>query len=257
MRTIENTIFVGKVLHHFPALGSTNSYAMELASKSNPSEGTLIITDDQSAGQGQYGSQWHSSAGKNLTLSLILRPNFLLARQQFLLSQAIALSVHDFLKLQIDQNVWIKWPNDIWIGDRKIAGILIQNIVAGRNLNRSVVGLGININETDFPKELPNPTSLTIETQKTFDLYQLLTTLCQCLENWYLKLKANQIQVIRDEYQKRLLGYLQERTFQRRNGDLFVGKIMGFEDNGRIIIDSQKGREVFDLKEVKFIHDTV
>ena len=127
LNTIENTLFIGKVLRHFPQLGSTNQYAVEIVSKSNPTEGTVISTFHQPAGRGQIGRKWESEPHKNLTLSIIFYPRFLAPTQQFILNQAISLGLVDFITKYIAKGVKVKWPNDIYVQDRKIAGILLQN----------------------------------------------------------------------------------------------------------------------------------
>ncbi|MBK9336717.1 MAG: biotin--[acetyl-CoA-carboxylase] ligase [Lewinellaceae bacterium] len=130
-----NTLFIGKVYHRFDALPSTNDYARELLAKSKPPEGTVLRAASQSAGRGQYGSRWLSAAGQNLTLSIILYPKWLQVAEQFRLSEAVALAVRDTVVAALPHasgaGVLIKWPNDVYLSDRKIAGILIQNALNG------------------------------------------------------------------------------------------------------------------------------
>ncbi|MCB0573965.1 MAG: biotin--[acetyl-CoA-carboxylase] ligase, partial [Saprospiraceae bacterium] len=181
-----NTLFIGKVYHRFDQLPSTNDHAAELIAKSTPPEGTVIRAASQTAGRGQFGSRWESAAGKNLTLSVILYPDWLEAGAQFHLSMATALALHDTV-YSIVQNlpdesllkagepstvyrlpstvhrppstVKIKWPNDLYLGDRKAAGILIQNSLSGAHLQSSILGIGLNVNQPEFDPSLPNPGS--------------------------------------------------------------------------------------------------
>ena len=162
----KNTLFVGKVLVELPRLTSTNLYAQELLSKSKPSEGTVISTSDQYAGRGQIGSGWESEAHKNITLTFIFYPAFLPIRQQFQLTQAISLGVKDCIEHFVPKNVKIKWPNDIYINDKKTCGILIQNTLSGAQISSSIIGIGININQTHFQTNPPNPTSFKLEMEQ-------------------------------------------------------------------------------------------
>ena len=149
-----NTIFVGKVLHEFEALGSTNQHALQLLKESTPAEGTIILTHDQYAGKGQATNKWESAPHKNLTFTTILYPKFLPARKQFLLNQVVSLSVFDTLQKYITEGLTIKWPNDIYVFDKKITGILIQNSLQGHTLQSSIVGIGLNVNQIDFPPDI-------------------------------------------------------------------------------------------------------
>jgi len=157
------------VIYHFRVLDSTNTYALKLLSQIRPKAGTLISADYQTTGRGQMGRDWHSAPGLNLCLSCILYPETN-AQNQFAISMAVALAVRDTVADFINQErVKIKWPNDIYVGDKKIAGILIQTSIHGNVIIYCVAGIGLNVNETDFPAELPNPTSLKLETTETLD----------------------------------------------------------------------------------------
>ena len=214
MDTIENTLFLGKVHLQFPTLDSTNRYALNLISKSNPSEGTLISTDNQSAGRGQIGSKWESEAGKNLTLSIILYPQFLIPSQQFLLNQAISLGLYDFLSSYLPKGLKIKWPNDLYVEDRKIAGILLQNTLSSQKIQSSVAGLGTNINQTVFSKELPNASSLALENNREYALSKLFTPLCLALERRYLQLKSGRAHLLQQDYLQNLFRFMEEGLFR-------------------------------------------
>ncbi|MEL6863696.1 MAG: biotin--[acetyl-CoA-carboxylase] ligase [Bacteroidota bacterium] len=253
MNTIGNTLFVGKVLLHFPQLSSTNQYALELLSNSRPSEGTVISTYNQVHGRGQIGSTWESEAFKNISLSAIFYPHFLLARQQFDLNQAISLAVFDFLLPYVGPGLKVKWPNDIYVEDDKITGILIQNTIIGQHLQASVVGLGININQVHFSQEIPNPTSLKILRQKDYDLDTLVGELCQCLERRYLQLRNGHWETIRADYLKHLYRYMEDHLFQDQDGKVFSGRITGVKSSGYLQVSHNQGESSFDLKQIRFI----
>ncbi len=250
----KNTIFIGKVLHHFDALPSTNTYAQELLSKSRPADGTAIITDHQYQGRGQIGTSWESAAGQNITLSLILYPKFLQVRAQFLLSQAIALGVRSFIADIVHKDTWIKWPNDIYIEDRKVCGLLIQNTISGRSLQNAIIGIGINLNQTDFTHPIKKATSIALETGETFPVFDLLPALFQSIEHYYLKLRNGQEGVIRDAYLEHLYRYQAWHDFEDNIGAKFKGKILGVTEQGQLQVQSKEGLiRLFALKEIKFL----
>ena len=254
MSTKNNTLFVGKVLLQMEELDSTNSYALELLSKNKPSEGTVISARNQTQGRGQIGSSWESEAGKNLTFSLILYPTFLTIKQQFLLNQVISLSLYDFISKKISNEVKIKWPNDIYVRNKKVAGTLIQNILSANKFQTSIIGIGVNINQTNFLSDAPNPTSLKIEAGKEFDLRDTIEALCGDIEKRYLQLRSDKSTIIQKDYLANLYRYQEAAIYQRLdNGEVFSGKIVGIEESGKLMIDHAKGQSSFSIKEVKFL----
>ena len=246
-----NTLFIGKELHNFPSLSSTNTYSTELLSKSNPPEGTVILTYNQTAGRGQIGSKWESAPDKNVSMSIILYPKFLAAREQFNLNAAVSLAIFDVASRYV-KDVKVKWPNDIYIGKKKVAGILIQNTLTGKNIQSAVVGIGLNVNQTEFTSDAPNPTSLKLETEKSVDLNQIVQDIAQALEKRYLQLKSGKSKQIRMEYIAHLYRFGKPFTFQRTDDSYFTGIITGISSLGKLIIDTETGEEEFGLKEVRF-----
>ncbi len=248
-----NTLFVGKVLHEFDTLASTNQYAAKLLTEGQPIEGTIILTHDQYAGKGQASNKWESEPRKNLTFTTILYPKFLPARKQFLLNQVISLSVFDTLQKYIRHGLTIKWPNDIYVFDKKITGILIQNSLQGSTLQSAIIGIGLNVNQQQFVSNAPNPTSMTLEIGKVLDLERILAAFCQHLEYNYLQLKANQTQLIQERYLNNLFRFKKDAFYRRLDGTIFKGQIKGVTDIGKLIIKTGDGEENFAFKEVKYI----
>ena len=248
----KNTLFIGKVLLQFDELPSTNDYAQELLTKSRPSDGTVITTSYQSAGRGQIGSKWLSSPGKNLTMSVILYPKFLVAKDQFLLSQMLALAVRDFIAAQIDKKVSIKWPNDIYIEDKKVCGLLIQTTLSGGHIQSCILGVGINVNQKDFPDHLAKATSMLLESGITFDLDVLMKTFFTFLESQYLQLRAGKIEAMEKTYRYHLYQLNQKCLYQRPDGSQFEAIITGTDKRGRLLLLHQQ-LEAFDIKEVQFL----
>jgi BirA family transcriptional regulator, biotin operon repressor / biotin---[acetyl-CoA-carboxylase] ligase len=277
LNSINNTVFIGKVLHHFDELPSTNTYASELLSESpnfaqntveernpdyfgkGPIEGVVISTFNQTYGRGQMGSRWVSEPNMNLAVSIILKPHFLQARQQFHLNKAVALAVGDFVSDQyaeknpsLKNDVTVKWANDIYVKNNKIAGILIQNTLSGVDIQSTIIGIGININQTHFDN-LPNATSLKIETKKECILTEMLEKLCVCVEQRYLQLKKREFDKLHNEYLDKLYRMGEDAIYQYPNGDYFSGRIIGVGDNGKLTLLTKSGVENFDVKEVKFV----
>ncbi|MBI5915019.1 MAG: biotin--[acetyl-CoA-carboxylase] ligase [Bacteroidetes bacterium] len=248
-----NTLFVGQVVHDLPTVASTNEYALTLLSKSNPAEGTAISTGNQTAGRGQIGSQWESEPGKNITLSVIFYPDFLLVKNQFQLNQAVAMAVCDFVKKYLPvSKVSIKWPNDIYVGARKIAGILLQNSLINNQIRSTVAGIGINVNQTVFATNPPNPTSLCLETGENFDLEELRSSLFERLEARFLQLKSGKILPLQQDYLGNLYRFQAPAKFQRSDGEIFEGTITGIDESGRLKMAVQGRETIFDLKEIRF-----
>ena len=249
------SLFIGKVQIRLDSVDSTNRFAKELLSKTTPSEGTVIRTDKQYAGRGQFGSEWASEDGKNITLSVILYPKFLLAVQQFYLSVAVSLSVLEIIKSLIkDKKVTIKWPNDIYVDQKKIAGILIENTLNGIYLKESVIGIGININQEYFSSKLPNPTSIFLETNQKFDLDKIVLQLSSSLERHYSRLKSNKQKDLMIEYQNNLfrMGELSSFT-SMENGEIVQGIIQGVEENGLLLLKINDQVHKFSLKQLSFL----
>ena len=248
-----NTLFVGKALYEFDALDSTNQFALDLLAKEKPVEGTIVLTHDQYGGRGQLNNKWESEPQKNLTFTTILFPKFLLARKQFLLNQVVSLSVFDTLNNYISEGLTIKWPNDIYVYNKKITGILIQNSLQGSTLQSSIIGIGLNVNQKQFLSDAPNPTSLALEIGEEIVLGKILVEFCQYLEKNYLQLKTGQTDLIQQRYLNNLFRLGQNYHFSRKDGTIFKGEIRGVTDIGKLIIKTANGEEAFAFKEVGYV----
>ena len=252
---LSNSLFIGKVANYLSRVDSTNTFAKNLLSKSSPTEGTVIYTDDQYAGRGQVGSKWESSIGKNIVLSVILYPKFLPISQQFKLNQAVSLAVYDLLSPYVPpERLHVKWPNDIYIDNKKLGGILIENRLQGSLLAHSVIGIGLNINQMDFSPKLPNPTSLILETGQEQDIYKIMGQFCELLEYRYWQLKAGKYKDLDRDYLHTLYGYQQWRNFEIATTKQQIrGKITGIAPSGKLQIETAEKRLEFSFKEVVFL----
>jgi BirA family transcriptional regulator, biotin operon repressor / biotin---[acetyl-CoA-carboxylase] ligase len=288
------TIFLGRNCIELEQTDSTSNYLTRLLTSYLQSsiagraggeplfEGTLVIAKHQKQGRGQRGAAWESEAGKNLIFSFFLRPIFLKIGDQFQLNKAISLGVMEFLQVHLfplegrkegegtlhsdqgngrDVRVSVKWPNDIYIDNKKIAGILIENSVSGNELRHSIVGIGININQQKFPIELPNPTSLKLVTGKEFELRECLEEICSCIERRYLQLRnvnclqgasAKGRQNINTDYLESLYRFNEWTNYKYRGG-IINAKITGVSQVGKLILKTHTGEVVeCDFKEVGF-----
>lgn len=232
-----------------PECHSTNTLLLDLAQKTSQPEGTLVITNKQTQGRGQRGNGWETAEGKNLTMSLLLKPTFLSVKDQFYLTIAVSLGVHDFLDERLLKVVKIKWPNDVMVDEKKITGILIENTLAGEKLQQSVVGIGLNINQQLF--SVSTATSMTLETKKEFDLSVELNGLMEKLEKRYLQLRSGKTAELKEAYLKNLFRIDEEHTFTA-NGQSLTGKIEGVDESGKLKINSNGQVAYFGLKEISF-----
>lgn len=253
------TLFVGQNFLEEEVCPSTNLYAVDLLSKSKPAEGTVISTYRQTAGRGQIGSKWESAPDKNVSLSIIFYPFFIPVHRQFDLNIAVSLALADVIKTNLsvadiaESFVKIKWPNDLYLGKKKTAGILIQNALSGKHLQSSVIGIGLNVNQKEFTSDAPNPTSLQLLTGKEYKLSEVVWEICAAVEARYLQLKAGKRLMQRAEYLTSFYQMGKVATYQRTNGTYFTGIIRGISDLGKLEIETETGQEEFALKEVKFM----
>lgn len=238
------TLFTGKSRIFLPYVDSTNSYAMQLLKNVNPPEGTVVYTHEQRQGRGQRESVWITQPGRHLTASVIYRPNFLKPDGLHFLMMAAALAAHDTLAeyLQSSQyDIKIKWPNDILVNDRKIAGILIENNLAPSRIQWSVLGFGINVNEPEMGLE--TATSLQQLTGTTYAVDGLMDCLCAQLEKYYLLLRAGKYEQLRIAYMAHFYGLHQRRSFYKE-GHTFVYTVEGISEEGQLLLLNEQGETV-------------
>ena len=187
-------LFIGRNLITLKEVDSTNTFLKDALSKSTPFlDGSVIMADRQLAGRGQSGNSWISEAGKNLTFSVLLNPVFLAIERQFDLNMAVSLALNDFFNKYKIQSATIKWPNDSYINNKKVAGILIENILQGNKIKHAIIGIGLNVNQDNFPANLKNVTSLKQALHQDYNLMQILGEICAFIEARYLQLKAGNI----------------------------------------------------------------
>ena len=245
-------MIIGSKLFYSEELTSTNSQASFMLKKGLVAEGSLFYTDFQTSGKGRAGNRWESERGKNLLISIVLYPESVRPEDQFFISMAISLGICDFTDTHFKGSK-IKWPNDIYVNDDKIAGILIENSIIGDTLGSTIAGIGLNINQTQFPSSIVNPASLRMLTGKEYDTGACLKKLISCLDDRYRQLLYGSREQLESEYLSRLYrlnewhDYLSEKK-------LFRGMVKGISASGRLIVEKKKGTsQEFDFKEVEFV----
>jgi BirA family biotin operon repressor/biotin-[acetyl-CoA-carboxylase] ligase len=246
-------IFIGQNRIILDRVSSTNDYLKAELSKSKPfPEGTVIMAVEQFAGRGQVGTQWQSQRGKNLTASILLCPSFLQPWQQFTISIAICLGIQQAVSAILSEKVLIKWPNDIYVNEKKLGGILIENILQGNTWKYAIIGIGLNVNQATFPEVAKNAVSLLKLLHETYSIEKLLTEICNCIAYHYDQLKlGGQVQQ-KKLYLENLFGMNEKRQF-KIDGILVEGKIVDVDKNGNLVVDFDGHSASFGFKEIEYV----
>jgi BirA family biotin operon repressor/biotin-[acetyl-CoA-carboxylase] ligase len=243
------------IIHSFielESVDSTNNYAMAKAHAGMASQGTVFFAYEQWAGKGQRGKTWASNPGDNIIMSLVLEPVFLPITQQFPLSACIALACHDFFsRYAIPDDVFIKWPNDLYWRDRKAGGILIENSFKGNQWQFAIVGTGININQVAFPETAKNPVSLKQITGKTFDTVTLARELGDCLGLRYVQLQTGGALSLLKEYNT-VLYKLNQPVRLKKDNAVFETTVQGVTATGELMTQDTLPRQ-FQVGEVEWV----
>ena len=237
------------MIHYFEQLTSSN----DEATLPHYREGDIIWAERQSAGRGQRGHTWQSNEGENLTFTALLEPTFLPPSEQFSLLQVVALAMADMLS-EYGIEAKIKWTNDIYVGDRKLVGILMEHKLQGAVIRRTIAGIGLNVNQTEFDHELPNPTSMRLIAGREFDRKEVLERIALHLKNRYEMLRRGEIKQLHLDYHQRLYRLGEEHTYALPDGTRFRGVIEGVEPQGALKITTPQGEAYkFLFKEVEFV----
>ena len=245
-------MIIGSDIIFFEELPSTNTYAASLIRKKQIAEGTIIRAAFQSSGRGQMGNQWESEAGKKLLISIILYPSGIEPSDQFLLSMMVSLGISDFLGGEIS-DCKIKWPNDIYVNNDKIAGILIENSIMENAIVNSVAGIGLNINQREFLTSAPNPVSMSLLTDREYDLEICLRQLCSAIDKRYFQLVSGNQTEMRSNYISQLFRHNEWSDFRDKAGT-FTGRILSVRDDGALKIERKDGDILhYSFREVDFI----
>ena len=241
----------------FEELDSTNNHAKTLIAEGKAKDRQIIYAVSQNAGRGQASNAWESESGKNLTFSLIIEPRTIEPKNQFLISQAVSVGIVNFLNhrggLKTRPQINIKWPNDIYVGMKKIAGILIENTIQHNQILFSVIGVGLNVNQTEFSKNAGTPTSLSLINELQYDLETELKELTACIVKELDYLPIDSGKKCQTQYFEHLL-FLNEKREYIVRGEKIVGKIIGVNGFGFLQIQTKNGTVLeCDLKEIVYV----
>jgi BirA family biotin operon repressor/biotin-[acetyl-CoA-carboxylase] ligase len=241
---------IGNPFIELPTVESTNNYAMAQARKGNARHGAAFFAHHQTAGKGQRGKSWTADPGENIIMSIVLQPIELKPSDSFHLSAAVATACYDFFKNSAGPETSVKWPNDIYWRDRKAGGILIENVIQKGFWTFSIVGIGMNINQTAFDANLPNPVSLKQITGKSYDPVVQAKELCGLMQVKYQELISARHTSI-DRYNEAL--YKRNELVRLKRGNIvFETRLKGVSAYGTLITFDQMEHE-FGFGEIEWI----
>ncbi|TLX77702.1 biotin--[acetyl-CoA-carboxylase] ligase [Labilibacter sediminis] len=233
-------------------LPSTNIKLKELTREKDINEYTVICTHNQVAGKGQAGNFWESESHKNLTFSLLLKPSHIQIQDQFIISKAVALGILKVLE-KFDKGFCIKWPNDIYHQNHKIGGILIENSICQNGISESIIGIGLNINQTKFISDAPNPISLKSITNQNHNLKDILSQILESILYYMKEITMGNTQTIDTLYLQRLYKRNGEHLFKDAHG-LFRASVLNINEYGHLQLKRSNGDiSSYAFKEVEFI----
>ncbi|EDP95626.1 biotin--[acetyl-CoA-carboxylase] ligase [Kordia algicida OT-1] len=236
------------------AIDSTNTFLRQLSWEQKLDDFTIVIAASQTAGKGQMGTVWDSEKGKNLTFSVFKKISCLENDEGFYISIATSLAIYNALKHFQIPKLTIKWPNDILSENQKICGILIENVIQNSKMTAAIIGIGLNVNQTNF-EALPNATSLKQRTGIHFDLDEVMFQIAGQLKKYSELITARSFEILKMEYESLLFRKDKPSTFKDKTGNMFMGFIQGVADDGKlnVLLEDEIMAE-FDLKEIKLLY---
>ena len=244
---ISSDQIIGSQRVHFSQVGSTNTEAKRLLDKGEAIEGLVITADLQTQGRGQYGRVWESEVGLNIMMSIVVSPLFIKVADQFALNILSSLAVADVVDEHC-KGVKVKWPNDIYVQNKKIAGILIQNYIQGDRIKHSIVGIGLNVNQHSWPDDVPNATSLSLQSGGQLEKDIIIKSLCQKFDERYKRLKID-FKSMFTEYQKNLFRKEELSVFEKDKA-MIEGVIKGIDDMGRLLVEHSSSIHSYNHSEI-------
>ncbi|MFM7217461.1 MAG: biotin--[acetyl-CoA-carboxylase] ligase [Bacteroidota bacterium] len=246
------TLFTGRNRLRFEELASTNDYLAAAQRNGKLPEGSVVTTLYQHGGKGQAGNRWHSQTGANLLCSFLFYPSSLSADRVFHLQLFASLAVCETVTILSGAEATVKWPNDVYLHDRKVAGILPENVVLSNAVRQSIIGIGLNVNQVDFPSDIPIPVSIAQVKGQMSPLDDVLHILCNQLEKRYLQLQRGDHAGLLDVYLNRLYRKGEWARYESA-GEEFEGRIKGIDAIGRLVIEYKNGTEKpFAFREVAY-----
>ncbi|WP_066221089.1 biotin--[acetyl-CoA-carboxylase] ligase [Formosa haliotis] len=236
------------------AIDSTNTFLKQLSTCELLEDYTVVVAKEQTMGRGQIGTVWESEPAKNLMFSVFKHVTFVPIEKQFYISMVTAIAIFKALKKLMLPKVQIKWPNDILSANKKICGVLIENIVKQGGLRDSILGIGVNVNQTNF-NGLPRASSIVNKMGRIFHLDEVLHHILMELKECFAWLEREQYDKIKSEYESALFKKNKPSTFLDAEGHMFAGFIIGVTDFGnlKVLLEDQIIKE-FELKEVTLLY---
>ncbi|QES90613.1 biotin--[acetyl-CoA-carboxylase] ligase [Rhizosphaericola mali] len=246
---------IGQIFLELKEVESTNNYAMAFANSEEATHGIAVFAHHQSAGKGQRGKAWKDHSGENIAISFIIDTSALSLQYQFQIIILSGLATYDLLYDYYDEMLKIKWPNDIYFGDKKAVGILTESLVKGNKWQWTVAGIGINVNQIDFEEVIQKKaTSLKLLTGKDFDTVALAKQLCEKMETRWQQLNQLGFDYLLSIYNQLLYKKDEILSFRKReNGEIFEGKIQSAQKDGKLVIQVKEQLQFFNFGEIEFI----
>lgn len=236
------------------AIDSTNQYLKELSLSKVIEDFTVVWAHEQQKGKGQMGAKWVSEPGKNLTFSVLKQHCDLNIKDQFLLNICVSLAILDVLQRLSIPNLSVKWPNDILSGTTKICGILVENTLIGNQIQASIIGIGLNVNQLTF-NNLTNVSSLKLLLGQTLNLEELLKSIIEDLKAKFSDLENHKYEALTTAYEKNLFRKDKPSTFTDENDKIFMGFIRNVSKEGKLIVELEDAiLKEFDLKEIRLMY---
>ena len=233
-------------------INSTNSYLREMAIHQDIDNFTVVTANHQSEGKGQIDKKWITEPNKNLTFSILLKEKYQIPNKKYI-NIAVSLALYDWFTQKKVKNLSIKWPNDIMAGSNKLSGILIETMIRGSKIYHTVIGIGINVNQQQFSTEIKSASSLSLETDKTYNLDLLLLEILPMIQHRIQAFLSGEFKELEEAYSKLLYRKNILSDFLDNQGNQFIGSITGISEDGNLLISMENGsvRE-FGIKEVAF-----
>ena len=236
------------------AIDSTNTYLKKISMSDPVEDGLVVVAKLQTNGRGQMGTKWNSQDAKNLTFSVFKNVSFVGVSKQFYISMAVSLAMYHALYGLGIKNLRVKWPNDILADNKKIAGILIENVIKQHTITGSIIGIGLNVHQTDFA-DLPAASSLLLLSGRVYDLDEVLAQILKHIDIQFNRLKNHQWNSIKFNYESHLFRKNKPSTFKDVEGALFSGYIIGISEFGRLLVKVEDEIvKSFDFKEVVLLY---
>jgi len=236
------------------AIDSTNSYLKDIVSVTLPKDYTVVVAEKQTKGRGQMGAEWQAESGKSLTVSVFKSLESFDVKEQFYISMAVSLAIFKALSVFKIPQLRIKWPNDILSADTKICGILIENVIKNNNLQGSIIGFGLNVNQKYFDN-LPQASSMSLLTGVIYNKDEVLSEILKQMKFYFNILESNNHSKIKEEYESFLFRKDKPSTFRSSNNNSFSGIIQGVTKSGQLQVWTEDEIiRTFDLKDVKLLY---